>query len=361
MVPQSKAGDVQVEQETSSPSEDDLPVFGKQILEENEDSESIPRDSSLKRAQFPADYAEDEEQYSDGVETYFRDDEDMEKVEPQPEDTHPTHPDTTDEPSTQARSIPHPILTPTLTEEEKIALKKSDPLKYVDLMMALRDSSLDKSASGTSTQSGASASEASYDELLQQVKEAVFEADLFEVLKTDVTARFGVKKLINRINITACPANVGEVLIDIQNLIDQICTEYNREVDATSKLQAKEQEQTAEFDKAQSASKASKDLLASRKAAQAEFDTYTASITLWESHIVELQKKIVDARAKQTAIKGLDTTEADTLAAQSVEHVERASAMTEDIVRLKSIHAAVQYKLGLAKIKYERMKKNIPF
>ncbi|KAL5076550.1 hypothetical protein RYX36_015534 [Vicia faba] len=296
MVPQSKAGDVQVEQETSSPSEDDLPVFGKQILEENEDSASIPRDSSLKRDQFPVDYAEDEEQYLDGVETYFREDEDIEEVEPQPEDTHPTHPDTSNEPGTQARSIPYCILTLTLTEEEKITLKKSDPLKYVDSMMDLRDSSLDKSASGTSTQSGASASEASYDKLLQQVKKAVFEVDLFEVLKTNVTARF-----------------------------------------------------------------ASKDLLASRKAAQVEFDTYIASITLCESHIVELQKKIADARVKQTAIKGLDTTEADTLAAQSVEHVERASSMTEEIVRLKSIHATVQCKLGLAKIKYERMKKNITF
>ena len=101
--------------------------------------------------------------------------------------------------------------------------------------------------------------------------------------------------------------------------------------------------------------------MASKKATQAEFDTYTASTTLWESHIVELQKKIVDAWAKQAAIKGLDTTEADILAAKSIEHVERASAMTEDIVRLKNIHAAVQYKLGLAKIKYERMKKNMPF
>ncbi|KAL5064010.1 hypothetical protein RYX36_025747 [Vicia faba] len=100
MVPQSKACDIQVEHETSSPSEDDLPVSGKQILEENEDSQSIPRDSSLKRAQFPADYAEDEKQYSDGFETYFREDEDMEEVEPQLEDAHPTHPDTTDEPGT---------------------------------------------------------------------------------------------------------------------------------------------------------------------------------------------------------------------------------------------------------------------
>ena len=165
-------------------------------------------------------------------------------------------------------------------------------------MMALRESSSYKSASGVSTQSGASANEASYGELLQQVKKAVFEVDLFEVLKTNVTAHFGMKKLINRINITACPANVGEVLIDIQNLIDQICTEYNREVDATSKLQEKEQEQTSEFDKSLSTSKASEDLLASRKAAQAEFDTYTTSIKLWESQVVELQKNIVDAKVK---------------------------------------------------------------
>ena len=74
----------------------------------------------------------------------------MEEVEPQLKDAHSTHPDTTDKPSTQARSIPHPILTPTLTEEEQIVLKKSDPLKYVKLMMALRDSSSDKSASGAS-------------------------------------------------------------------------------------------------------------------------------------------------------------------------------------------------------------------
>ena len=60
------------------------------------------------------------------------------------------------------------------------------------------------------------------------MKKVEFEADLFEVLKTDVTARFGMKKMINRIKITAYPANVGEVLIDIQNLIDQICAVYKR-------------------------------------------------------------------------------------------------------------------------------------
>lgn len=76
---------------------------------------------------------------------------------------------------------------------------------------------------------------------------------------------------------------------------------------------------------------------------------------------MEFQKKIVDAKIKQASIKGLDNTEADDLATQSVEHVEIASAMNEEISRLKGIHDGVQYKLILTKIKYERMKSTIPF
>ena len=49
-VHQPEAGDVQVEQETSSPGEDVLPESGKQIMEEDEDSESTPSNSPSKRA-----------------------------------------------------------------------------------------------------------------------------------------------------------------------------------------------------------------------------------------------------------------------------------------------------------------------
>ena len=105
-VHQPEAGDVQVEQETSSPGEDVLPESGKQIMEEDEDSESTPSNSPSKGAQFPTDYIEDEEKYSNGIETYFRDDEEMEEVEQQPEDTHPTHLDATDVPRTQDRPVP---------------------------------------------------------------------------------------------------------------------------------------------------------------------------------------------------------------------------------------------------------------
>lgn len=64
---------------------------------------------------------------------------------------------------------------------------------------------------------------------------------------------------------------------------------------------------------------------------------------------------------KQAAIQGLDSTEADNLAKQSVDHVEKATAMNKDIARLRGVQAAVQYKIGLAKIKYDRMKAIIPF
>jgi hypothetical protein len=57
----------------------------------------------------------------------------------------------------------------------------------------------------------------------------------------------------------------------------------------------------------------------------------------------------------------LDSTEADDLAKQSVDHVEKATTMNEDIARLRGVQAAVQYKIGLAKKKYDRMRATIPF
>ncbi|XP_058784486.1 uncharacterized protein LOC131659291 [Vicia villosa] len=136
-VHQLEAGDVQVEHETSSPDEDALTEFkqlSKKVMEENEESESTPNSSHRKRAQFLEDFIEDEEHYSDEVETYFHDVEEMEKREQEPEGTQPTHPDATDAPQftqSQVRPAPSQIPTTPTTKEGKIALKKSDPLKYV--------------------------------------------------------------------------------------------------------------------------------------------------------------------------------------------------------------------------------------
>lgn len=236
-----EANNVQNEQETSSPGEDgkkDSKQAEEKESEEKEDSEDTPSNSP-PRVTFPSDYADEDDQDSDEIEGYFQQDEDMSEGEVDPErnqtGTNDAIVETVLNPTNVWSSIIHtsPI---SLTKEEKNALKQNDPLKYVSLMMAQRESSSKKSIFGASTHSGATANEASYDELLKQVKKVVFDVDLFEELKKDLGASFGIKKLISKINIIACPTDIGEALIDIQNLIDQVCAEYRREVDAKEKL-----------------------------------------------------------------------------------------------------------------------------
>lgn len=96
-------------------------------------------------------------------------------------------------------------------------------------------------------------------------------------------------------------------------------------------------------------------------AAQAHYNVYAKFISVWEAHIKELQEKIFEAKAKQASIEGLDRTKIDELVAKSVDHVEKATAMNEEIAKLGGVHAAVNYKLSMAKIKDDRMKINMPF
>ncbi|XP_050909598.1 uncharacterized protein LOC127123422 [Lathyrus oleraceus] len=332
-----EADNAQNEEETSSPGEDgkrDSKHVDEKDSTGKEDSEDTPSNSPT-RVVFPSDDADEDDQDSDEIEGYFQEDEDMNAGEAD------TEGNKTGIGDANVETVPNPIkvrrsITQTspisLTKEEKKDLKQNDPLKYVRLMMAQRESSLEQSISGASTHSGASANEASHDELLQQVKKTVFDVDLFEELRN----------------------NVG-------NLIDQVCAEYHREVEAKTKILSTEKAQATEFDNSLQNSQASEELAASRKSAQAEFDTYTTSIRLWESPIAELQKKISDAKAKQAAIQGLDSTEVDDLAKHSVDYIEKVMTMNEDIARLRGVQAAVQYKIGLAKKKYDRMRATIPF
>lgn len=129
-------------------------------------------------------------------------------------------------------------------------------------------------------QSSTSANKASYDELLQQLKKTIFEFYFFDVLKRDAITCYRMKKLIGQININACPTYVGEALIDIKNLIDQISVEHNRERDDLSKLHAKEKAQTTKFDNSHKTSQEVEKLETSFKAAQADYNVYAKSISL---------------------------------------------------------------------------------
>ncbi|XP_050889795.1 uncharacterized protein LOC127095103 [Lathyrus oleraceus] len=201
----------------SDPSSDSKQAEGKDS-EEKEDSEDTPSNSP-PRVMFPSDYADEDDQDSDEIEGYFQQDEDMSEgeadLEGNPTGTGDAIVETVPNP-TNVRSSAIQTSPISLTEEEKNALKQNDPLKYVRLMMAQRESSSENRISGASTHS-------------------------------------------------------------------------------------------------------------------------------------ELQKKISDAKAKQAAIQGLDSTEADNLVKQSVDHVEKATAINADIARLRGVKAVVQYKIGLAR------------
>lgn len=171
-------------------------------------------------------------------------------------------------------------------------------------MIYLKESSSKKRFSRTSTQYGVSENEASYNDLLKQVKKVIFKFDLFELLKKDFTTSFGIRKLISQINITACPTDIGEALIDIQHLIDQMCAEFNGDVDAKLKLQTLDLVQAVKFDKALTTYKASEGLMHSRRTTQSEYDTYTTSIKLWESHILDLQKRLMSPKKIKLLSKG---------------------------------------------------------
>ncbi|KAI5401273.1 hypothetical protein KIW84_065937 [Lathyrus oleraceus] len=142
----------QNEEGTSSPGEDgkrDSKHVDKKDSTGKENSENTPSDSPTRVA-FLSNDADEDDQDSDEIEGN-------------------ANVDTVPHPTKVRPSITQTSPTP-LTEEEKRSLKQNDPLKYVRLMMDKRESSSEQSVSGASTQSGASANEASHDELLQQFK-----------------------------------------------------------------------------------------------------------------------------------------------------------------------------------------------
>src|ERR1051325_6166923 len=72
---------------------------------------------------------------------------------------------------------------PTLSEEQKEEMKKSNPLKHLKLMLAQQDSSSRKTQSEGSNQTKEDVPLTSLDQLLQEVDKTILQADLFTILK----------------------------------------------------------------------------------------------------------------------------------------------------------------------------------
>src|ERR1051325_11698586 len=95
-------------------------------------------------------------------------------------------------------------------------------------MLAQRDSSSGKNQSEGSSQSKDNAPLTSVDQLLQQVNKTILEADIFTILKENVTAYYSMKKLLTQIDLSICPSEVSETIYDLQILLNEVSGEYTR-------------------------------------------------------------------------------------------------------------------------------------
>ena len=74
-------------------------------------------------------------------------------------------------------------------------------------------------------------------------------------------------------------------------MLDEVSGGYNKENDADTKIQSKQQTLTAVYDQASKFSQEAEALELSRTKTKAKYDVLTRSILLWESQIEELKGK----------------------------------------------------------------------
>ncbi|CAI8598152.1 unnamed protein product [Vicia faba] len=250
---------------------------------------------------------------------------------------------------------------PILTGEQKEELKRSNPLKYIKLMLAQRDSSSSKNQSEDSSQMKDNAPLTSLDQLLQQVNKTILEADIFTILKEDTAAYFSMKKLLSQIDLSICPPEVSETIYDLQILLNEVSSEYIRVNDAEAKIRTKQEALSKAYDQTSRLSEEAEELERAKIQAKDKHDVLARSILFWESQIEELKKKIEGARNEQAALKPVDDKELENLVTQSLQQMEVAEGISEEIKGLESVRNATQCKINLCKSKFAKLKRNAPF
>src|ERR1051325_9107532 len=160
---------------------------------------NIPSDSSPKKVH-SANQSE-EESDTNTVSHYFADDNEDEGMEVEDEDEEMSAEGANEEMQAEVE-VPVPVGTvfikptpPALSEEQKEEMKKSNPLKYLKLMLAQRGPSSSKTQSGDSNQSKEDIPLTSLDQLLQEVNKTIFQDDFFTILQDNPGAYFSMKNL----------------------------------------------------------------------------------------------------------------------------------------------------------------------
>ena len=144
-------------------------------------------------------------------------------------------------------------------------------------------------------------------------------------------------------------------------MIDNLTADFLRERNIDSKIKEKQTLQETKwseaFELSESAEKIEKDL----KLAKEEHATNIRSIALWRQQIQDLQTKISQAKERQKIIEAMDGNEATGVINQSIQCVDEARDLGNEIAALRTSKTSIDYRLKLAKTKYDKMKNNLPF
>ncbi|CAI8597529.1 unnamed protein product [Vicia faba] len=254
-----------------------------------------PSDSSPRRVHFANQSEEESDTHT--VSRYFADGDEDEIAQEEVEVPVPT--------GTIFTKNPDP---PILTGEQKEELKWSNPLKYIKLMLAQRDSSSSKNQSEDSS----------------QIKD-------------------------------------NAPLTSLDQLIQQVSSEYIRVNDAEAKIRSKQESLSKAYDQTSKLSEEAEKLERAKIQAQDKHDVLARSIMFWESQIEELKKKIEGARNEKAALKFVDDQELENLVTQSLQQMEVAEGIIEEIKGLENVRNTTQCKINLCKSKFAKLKRNAPF
>ena len=123
--------------------------------------------------------------------------------------------------------------------EEMELLKKTNHIQCIRLFRSRKDLMTESPCPSLTTASSETSTDESNEALLQKIKDTVFGEDLFELVKTNVTACIVKRKLIHKVDLGKCPPEIAEVLIDLTTLINNLESDFLREKDVDSKLTEK--------------------------------------------------------------------------------------------------------------------------
>lgn len=103
--------------------------------------------------------------------------------------------------------------------EDLAALKQSQPLEYLKVLLIRRDNSSERSVS-TSTTSEDQSSSRPVNEALLKIKEKIFKGDLFLLLLDDPSAPLSLKSLLSQVSLLDVSREVTNTILELGTMIE---------------------------------------------------------------------------------------------------------------------------------------------